>query len=58
MPNDHKIYQMGVKIRKSIGRKLDQMSIEYTNTFHCKTLQNLPKVGFLFEKIPSGNPDV
>jgi hypothetical protein len=28
----------------------------YTNIFHCKTLPNLPKWGFWFEKKPSGNP--
>jgi hypothetical protein len=27
------------------GRKIDQMAIKYTNIFHCKTLQNLPKLG-------------
>jgi hypothetical protein len=26
---------------------MDQVSIKYTNIFHCKTLQNLPKFGFL-----------
>jgi hypothetical protein len=26
---------------------MDQLSIKYTNIFHCKTLQNLPKFGFL-----------
>jgi hypothetical protein len=36
---------------------MDQVSINYTNIFHCKTLQNLPKfVFFLFENKPSGNP--
>jgi hypothetical protein len=25
---------------------MDQVSIKYTNIFHCKTLQNLPKFGF------------
>jgi hypothetical protein len=38
------------------GRKVDQMAIKYTNIYHCKTLQNLPKLGFWFEKKPSGNP--
>jgi hypothetical protein len=28
-------------------RKMDQVSIKYTNIFHCKTRQNLPKFGFL-----------
>jgi hypothetical protein len=29
------------------GRKIDQMAIKYTNNFHCKALQNLPKLGFV-----------
>jgi hypothetical protein len=29
---------------------MDQVFIKYTNTFHCKTLQHLPKVGFLVRK--------
>jgi hypothetical protein len=29
------------------GGKIDQMAIKYTNIFHCKTLQNLPKLRFL-----------
>jgi hypothetical protein len=35
---------------------MDQVSIKYTTIFHCKSLQNLPKFGFLFENKPSGNP--
>jgi hypothetical protein len=27
------------------------MAIKYTNIFHCKTLQNLPKLGFFGLKI-------
>jgi hypothetical protein len=34
----------------SNGRKIDQMVIKYTNIFNCKTLQNLPKLGFLVWK--------
>jgi hypothetical protein len=30
--------------------KLDKVSIKYTNIFHCKTLQNLPRFGFLVWK--------
>jgi hypothetical protein len=26
---------------------MDQVFIKYTDIFHCKTLQNLPKFGFL-----------
>jgi hypothetical protein len=33
---------------------MDQIAIKYTNTFHCKTLQNLPELGF--ENMPSGSP--
>jgi hypothetical protein len=40
--------------QKAAG-KIDQMAIKYTKIFHCKTLQNLPKLGFLFENTPSGN---
>jgi hypothetical protein len=29
---------------------MDQVSKNYTNIFHCKTLQNLPKFGFLVRK--------
>jgi hypothetical protein len=36
IPNVHKI-----------DRKSDQVAIKYTNIFQCKTLQNLPKFGFL-----------
>jgi hypothetical protein len=32
------------------------MVLKYAKIFHCKTLQNLPKLGFLFWKKPSGNP--
>jgi hypothetical protein len=35
-----------------------QMGIKYTNIFHSKALQNLPKLDFWFENIPSGNPGV
>jgi hypothetical protein len=48
------------KTAKSIPKqgKLFQMAIKYTNVFHCKTLQNLPKLVFFGLKIylPSGNP--
>jgi hypothetical protein len=29
---------------------MDQVSLKYTIIFHCKTLQNLPKFGFLVWK--------
>jgi hypothetical protein len=31
-------------------RKMDQVSIKYTNILHCKTLQQFPKFGFLVWK--------
>jgi hypothetical protein len=37
------------------GRKRDPKAIKYTNIFHFKTLQKLPKYGLLVLK--SGNPD-
>jgi hypothetical protein len=63
LPNGHKIYQMatkftkwpqnlpnGRKISKPNGLKINQMVIKYINIFHCKTLQNLPQLGFLVLK--------
>jgi hypothetical protein len=52
IPKRGKIYQMTTKYTKwpknvSNGRNIDQMDIKYTNIFHYKTLQNLPKLGFL-----------
>jgi hypothetical protein len=38
------------------GLKIDQMVIKYAKIFHFKTLQNLPKVGFLFCKLNIGQP--
>jgi hypothetical protein len=32
------------------------MVLKYDKIFHCKILQNVPKLGFLFENRPSGNP--
>jgi hypothetical protein len=34
----------------SNGRNIFQMTLEYTNLFHSKALQNLHKVGFLVRK--------
>jgi hypothetical protein len=53
--NGGKIYQITTKYTKwplniSNGRKIDQMVIKYTKIFHCKTIQNLPKLGFLVWK--------
>jgi O6-methylguanine-DNA--protein-cysteine methyltransferase len=42
-PNVHKVYQKTV-------HKMDQVSIKYTDTLQCKTLQNLPKFTVLVWK--------
>jgi hypothetical protein len=34
------------------------MIIKYSKIVHCKSLQNLSKLGFWFENKPSGNPGV
>jgi hypothetical protein len=52
IPKWGKMYQVTTKYNKWAqhilnGRKIDQMVIKYTNIFLCKTLQNLPKLGFL-----------
>jgi hypothetical protein len=33
-----------------------QMALKFTNIFYFNALKNLPKLGFWFEKTPSGNP--
>jgi hypothetical protein len=33
------------------GLKIDQMTVKFTNIFHFKTLQNLPKFGLFGLKI-------
>jgi hypothetical protein len=60
-PKRGNIYQIIIKYTKCQqnvpnGRKIDQMAIIYTKIFHCNSLQNLAKVGFWFENMPSGNP--
>jgi hypothetical protein len=42
LTNGHKIYQMTIKYPKG-----QQMFKKITKLFHCKALQNLPKLGFL-----------
>jgi hypothetical protein len=42
IPNGHKTFPMTVK--------LDQMVIKHAKIFHCKTLQNLPKLVFVVWK--------
>jgi hypothetical protein len=48
------MYQMEINIR--YGIKIDQMSIKFTNNFHYKTLQNLPKLVFLVLKYTIWQP--
>jgi hypothetical protein len=61
IPKREKISQMTINytrrpyIRPN-GRDIFQMAIKYNNIFHSKALQKLPKLGFLFENKPSGNP--
>jgi hypothetical protein len=45
-------------IKYTIWPEFKQNGHTNTNIFHCKTFRNLPKLGFLFEKIPSGNTDL
>jgi hypothetical protein len=45
--NNHKISNNGHIIGIPKRHKIDQMAVNYTNISHCKTLQNLPKMGFL-----------
>jgi hypothetical protein len=40
-------YQVIIKYTKYIIPNIFQMGMKYTNIFHSKALQNLPKVGFL-----------
>jgi hypothetical protein len=45
---------MGVK--RPNGRKIDQITIKYRWQHITRPSKNLPKLGFLFENMPSGNP--
>jgi hypothetical protein len=56
IPKREKVYQITRKCTKwPSNRKNDckiyQVDIKFTNIFRYKTLQNLPKFGFLFLKI-------
>jgi hypothetical protein len=46
VPNDHKMYQIGCEICRIAGKLTEWPQ----NIFHCKTLQNRPKLGFLVSK--------
>jgi hypothetical protein len=55
IPKRRKIYQTTTKYTKwpwniSNSSKIDQMVIKNTKIFHCQTLQNSPKLGFLVWK--------
>jgi hypothetical protein len=61
IPKRGKIYQMITKCTKlpqkiPNGRKIDQTAKKYTNIFNCKTLHNLPKLGFLVWKYTIWQP--
>jgi hypothetical protein len=43
-------------IKYTNKRKIFRMTIKYASSFHSKAVQNLPKLFFLFENKPSGNP--
>jgi hypothetical protein len=40
-----------ISINRPNGHKRDQMTIKYANMSHCKSLQNLPKLGYFGLKI-------
>jgi hypothetical protein len=56
-----KKYQITIKYTQwpqniSNGCKIDEMAMKYTNIYHCKFLQNLPKLGFLVRKYAIWQP--
>jgi hypothetical protein len=56
IPNGHILYQMVINNTKrpyiiSNGHKLYQTAVKFTNIFHYKALQNIPKLGFFGLKI-------
>jgi hypothetical protein len=56
-----KIYHITIKFTKCPQNilncgKIDQKAIKYTNIFHCKSLQILPKLGFLVWKYAIWQP--
>jgi hypothetical protein len=48
LPKDYKIYQITVKYTK--------IAVKYTNIFHYKSVQNLPKLAFLVWKYTIWQP--
>jgi hypothetical protein len=47
IPNNHTEWPQNI----TNGCKTDQTALKFTNIFRCKTLQNLPKLGFFCLKI-------
>jgi hypothetical protein len=52
IPNGHKIYQIATEYTKlpqnvPYGRKIDQTAMKYAIIVNYKTLENLPKLGYL-----------
>jgi hypothetical protein len=61
IPKLGKIYQITMKYTKwpqniPNGRTIDQMALKYRNICHCKSLHNLPKLGFLVWKYTIWQP--
>jgi hypothetical protein len=61
IPKGEKMYQIATKLPNAHkctpnGRNIFRMAIEYTNLSHSKTLQNLPKLGFLVLKYTIWQP--
>jgi hypothetical protein len=52
-----KMHQMNTYVMYQNLHKIFQIAIKYINIFLSKALQNLPKLEFMVEKKPSGNPD-
>jgi hypothetical protein len=50
LPNGHKITIKYTKLPQNI-QKGHLTALKYTNPFHCKTLENLPKLVFWYEEI-------
>jgi hypothetical protein len=50
------VYPMAIKYIKCAQNRPNVHKM-HTNIVHCKTLQNLPKFGFLVWKYTYGNPD-
>jgi hypothetical protein len=48
------MYQMAMKL--PVGRNIYQMAMKYSNIFHYKAFQYLPKMVFWIENLASGNP--